>query len=354
MTIQDTLWLLAHSKEAEDRRKWAVLYWKYQGLTHRQVGGKLRKGVDWVQRYMTAIYKTFNAPDIKDKEEKFQWLVDNVFPALKEFLEQYSSTLEALPPPLPEDIIINPPEPPDKTKIPVIEIPSSRLLPGPRPHPIVRLLRYVIFTLVALVVFSVVVYFAYTLGLSKIVPLAPLSSPTPYPTYTPAPTYTIEPTLAITDTAIVIIPAISATPAPPTDIPTYPEDVAAFIDGPSYIALRRNFNNPNGTCGYTGMDWGVAFDVVNDNASGGFLMRFNNAQFSATDDVGTQYQLYKAGFSNNIPSILGKDFNEQIIYHYPTVLCVNFQVPFSPQATYILIRAEWISGIGPIIFRKNL
>src|ERR1051325_753412 len=97
MSIKDTLWLLAHSKEAEDRRQWAVLYWKYQGLTHRQVGAKVRKSEHWVQRYMTMIYKTFGTPDIPDKEEKFQWLVDNVFPALKEFLEQNPEVIRALP-----------------------------------------------------------------------------------------------------------------------------------------------------------------------------------------------------------------------------------------------------------------
>ena len=44
MTIQDQIWLLAHSKEPEDRREWAVLYWKSQGLTHREIADKLGYG----------------------------------------------------------------------------------------------------------------------------------------------------------------------------------------------------------------------------------------------------------------------------------------------------------------------
>ncbi len=64
MPIKDKIWLLAHSKDKEDRREWAVLYWKYQGYTHRKVGETLFKGKDWVQRYMTRIYKRFDAPPI--------------------------------------------------------------------------------------------------------------------------------------------------------------------------------------------------------------------------------------------------------------------------------------------------
>src|SRR5258707_1375877 len=96
MTTKDKIYLLAHSKHPEARRAWAVLYWKYQGLTHRQVGEKLFKGKDWVQRYMTMLYKMFDTPDIADKDEKFQWLVINVFPALKEFLEHNPEVIRAL------------------------------------------------------------------------------------------------------------------------------------------------------------------------------------------------------------------------------------------------------------------
>jgi len=235
MTIQDQIWLLAHSKEPEDRREWAVLYWKSQGLTHREIADKLGYGKDWVQRYMTSAYRRFGAPKDVDKDEKFEWLQKNVFPALKEFIAGNPDTLKELPPPptgepeilegvVEEDSGPTPPPPPKQEKTITIEGDRTRHL---NPWIVLGIIAGIIVVCVGLA--GVGAYLYGRLSTSPVSIVAPtttqsavVSSPIPTqeaptiiaPTNTLLPTDTLIPTPVQTDT-----PAPSATPVfvPPAD-----------------------------------------------------------------------------------------------------------------------------------------
>ncbi len=100
MTIQDEIWLLAHSENPEDRREWAVLYFKAQGLTHKQVADQLSYSRAWVQRYVSRAHKRFHTPDdLADDAERAEWLATHVYPPLREFISGHPELLKELPPP---------------------------------------------------------------------------------------------------------------------------------------------------------------------------------------------------------------------------------------------------------------
>jgi hypothetical protein len=231
MTVKDTIWLLAHSKEKEDQREWAVLYWKYQGYTHREVGEKLFHGKDWVQRYMTAIYKRFGAPPIQDKDEKFQWLVDNIFPALKEFLEQDSEAQKLLPPPL-EQV---------EEEITAIELVKPAPLVPP-PPPTGRKLPWVGITLIVMcllgtVVMSVIAWKYYPL----VVAIATNSVKNPLIiTATPAEiTQTSIPSSGVQETSTLAMPDTPQPTVIPTDTNIPPTSTAT----PNSVLFSDNFSS---------------------------------------------------------------------------------------------------------------
>ena len=106
--IKEKIWLFAHSTEPEDRREWAVLYWKSKGLKHQEIAEMWHYSLEWVQRYMTNTYERFGIPKELNKYEKFERLKQEVLPVLNEFLEQEPETLKELPPPpvgLPKDLV---------------------------------------------------------------------------------------------------------------------------------------------------------------------------------------------------------------------------------------------------------
>jgi hypothetical protein len=239
MSIKDKIWLLAHSKDKEDRREWAVLYWKWHDLTHRQVGGRLGKGKDWVQRYMSRIYKRFDAPPFDDKDEKYQWLVDNVFPALNEFLQQNPETIRGLPEPLEIEKDLLPPSPPaplgptppaERPKtIDIIDFPSDR---HRTPWRAILLVGLLILCLVG----GVLGYGGYRYGVSQVMsPVVAITvvqavteiMPTPIPSETPVPTLTFTP-----------LPTLSPT-TPPTVTPSPTE----FVPPENGILFEDNFDS---------------------------------------------------------------------------------------------------------------
>ena len=209
--IESELWLLANSKEPEDRREWAVLYWKYHGLTHQQVADKLHYGKDWVQRYMTSAHRRFGTPDGLESLERFEWLQENVFPALKKFLEDNPDTLKELPPP--PDEPFPPPPPPDPRGIkPYVQEPI--IIKGKRPPRRGRLVLAVMGVLLVLVGGA-----SYWLGTRNNPPVAPVNASEPpqsvlSPTL-PLPSPSLESTLTFT-------PEATFTPTTPPTATTNP------------------------------------------------------------------------------------------------------------------------------------
>jgi hypothetical protein len=250
MSIKDTIWLLAHSQDNEDKREWAVLYWKYRGVidelghTHQVISKRLFKSKNWVQRYMTRIYKRFNTPPIQDPDEKFQWLVDNVFPALKEFLEVDPEGRKLLPPPL-EMIDEDPPgeplsEPPEEEKGPIvtrIPAPLSYIPPQPRRPPYLALALISVCLLgIAVVSFIAWRYYPMVAAIATNNALTPqiqviTASPAPLPATTAPPVVLLPPT----NTLPPPTPAV-----PMATIPTPTLTLAVPADG---ILFQDNFDN---------------------------------------------------------------------------------------------------------------
>lgn len=103
MAIYDTIWLIAHSSNPEDRRTWAVLYWKSQGMTHKEIATHLEYGYHWVQRYLTRTYRILGVTDWS-KEEKETLLETQIYPAVRRVVEGDPELLKVLP--VPEDEVV--------------------------------------------------------------------------------------------------------------------------------------------------------------------------------------------------------------------------------------------------------
>jgi hypothetical protein len=341
MTIQDEIWLLAHSKEPEDRREWAVLYFKSQGLTHRQVGEKLGYGKDWVQRYMTSAYRRFGAPKDVDRDEKFEWLEKNVFPALREFIAGNPDTLKELPAP-PEG---EPPEEPKSIKLvppPGPIIIDGRINRPPRPYGWIAL---------GIILLVAVGYLAYQLGRNQSQP-APTSTPislsSPSPLPQPSATVIAPPTQAPSDT-----------PAPPTDtsIPsteTIPPPTPAFYnqgewaplkDG-VFVRLKENFDSNGGACMPPQPGFTVGLEINNTTGSQ-FVLRYDSSGFHAQDDLGNNYTLEGVGTSSCIdpPGV------QQFIASYNFSLFIKFAGQSPINAKYLIITADSLSGVK-VVFHK--
>lgn len=119
MALRDEIWQLAHSSEPEDKREWAVLYWRSQGLTVPQVSDKLGMSQQWVRRYITCAYKRFGCPET-DQKRKEQWMEKNVLETIREFIRTVGKALE------PVNVPLIPPEVPEVVEgEPVTDMPET-------------------------------------------------------------------------------------------------------------------------------------------------------------------------------------------------------------------------------------
>lgn len=342
MSIKDKIWLLAHSKEKEDRREWAVLYWKSTGMTHRQVADQLGYSKDWVQRYMGKAHDRFETPKDLDSEEKYEWLQDNVFPALKEFVQGEPDTLKELPPP-PEG------EPPASA----IEIQPAKPIiivpPVKRSYWRLWLLLFAIIVGVTglLVVVGVGAYYFGTMqGVPQAVEITVVTEimPTPVPSDTPVPISTTTPA-----------PTLSPTIPPPTRTPKAyydEEEIVTLADG-IHMYLSDEFSQSGGWCSLPEPGFGVTIrfeNTINEQ----YPIRFSSEDFSAVDDLGNIYELEEVS--------IGSDCyrpGTQVEYmmdhgKWEPWLIVNFSGQIPLEAQYIFVTADWISGIGPTTFRKSI
>jgi len=163
--IESAIWLLAHSQEPEDRREFAVLYWKSKGLKHKEIAAMWGYSEEWVQRYMTRAYVTFGIPKNLNKYQKYERLEKEVFPKLKEFIEGNAQVLKELPPPPTEPFVPEPGEDteggdPDEGPIVKVEKPEIIHVPRkkePKPKP------WLLIAIIAVLV-GVIGYLVYRLG----------------------------------------------------------------------------------------------------------------------------------------------------------------------------------------------
>ncbi|MBI5954470.1 MAG: helix-turn-helix domain-containing protein [Chloroflexi bacterium] len=227
MNIEDTIWLLAHSSSAEDKREWAVLYWKSQGLKHEEIADKWGYSIQWVQRYMTKAYERFGIPKELDKYEKYRRLEQEVFPIMRKFIEDDPESVKVLPSPPTE--FIEESEPKTQPKRSIAPVAPQVVTYPPKPSRFVGFLRLVLVVLVI----SIVGITAYVLGMRSTpsVPVVitatfPPASETPLlsPTLPPLPTDTLVPTLVPT-----LEPTFTALPPTATAF-VIPDDGILFQD----------------------------------------------------------------------------------------------------------------------------
>jgi|SRR6266511_2191191 len=118
------------------------------------------------------------------------------------------------------------------------------------------------------------------------------------------------------------------------------------------MSIAKNFSAKGGACDNVFMDFGVGI-IVKNNSNEQFLLRFNSSSFHAVDDVGTVYTLAGSGMQNSLAP-LGVDINYTMLPNQQGTICVDFNGKIPLPATYLLITEDWINGVGPITFRKDL
>ena len=355
--IDNEIWILAHSSNPEDRREWAVLYWKSKDLKHEEIADKWGYSKQWVQRYMTRTYKRFGAPKELNRIEKFDWLKKHIFPRLEKFIEGNPDTIKELPPP-PDESQKNKDQKPASEKVKtepknIIPVKPLEIIP-----PIRKTNRW-IRPLILFVVIALVGIVAYLLGRSDTSATLPTQIPvespqtivTPLlsPTLSPVPTNTlIPPTPLPTNT-----PEPTNTPAPTNTPKGYYEkgEVLYIKDGVS-ISLIEEFGYTGGPCGMQDPQMIIMFNIFNTSGSQ-FLLRWESLAFKAVDDLGNSYSIQGSGFSNHVsgdPILQQGMFDNGDSDKFCVVL--NGQFPINAKSVFITI--ENFSGFGPFIFMKGI
>jgi len=141
---------------------------------------------------------------------------------------------------------------------------------------------------------------------------------------------------------------------PPTNAPKayYNQGEAVVIKPDVYMYMGENFSRFNAPCGNPNMEWGVAIYIKNESNSQ-FNLRFNTGGFSATDDLGTSYNFIGSGFPD-LEQSNGLDKTYQMNPSSQTYICLSFTGSIPLEARYITVIADFISGVGPVTFRKDI
>lgn len=154
-----------------------------------------------------------------------------------------------------------------------------------------------------------------------------------------------------------ILPTDTAT-FEPTPIPkTYYDqgEMVTLKDG-IYMSLSDEFLTEGGPCGKPDPGFGVKI-VVQNQIDEQFLVRFNTGNFHSRDNLGNEYKLVAIG--NNGDGFCNQPIGVPSEYtmswgYWTSYIPMQFKGQVPLEATYILITADWISGVGPIVFRKDL
>jgi len=183
----------------------------------------------------------------------------------------------------------------------------------------------------------------------------------PPPTFEPATAAAEAPVAEIpTQTPFVVVVTATSHPATqapaPSPKPYYNQGEAVVLKDGIYMKLQEGFNSAGGSCGKPEPGFGVQIWVEN-TTEGQFLVRFNSSDFHAADNLGTQYRLVQIGVNQSgfcsDPIGVPLEYNLTNITDW-TRITMQFEGQIPLDATYLLITADWISGVGPTVFRKEL
>jgi hypothetical protein len=339
-----------------------ALYWTCKGYRYGEIGDqKLHVTYGRVQQHMSKAYDKlgYEGPDNSAEHRKFL-NENNVRDVLNTLIDGNIDVLETFPLlPKEETPVAPPPETVSEPPIAVEPVPTPTKAPTndvSRPKGNRTLLWFSLGFLGLLVAFGYTAYYFYNLGQTN----RPTVSTTPQITTvvitaTSQPiteTQVISPILPITATQTqTITPPPTSTPVPTnTPKPYYSENEQLALGERVYLFLEPDFNKYR--CYGPRISWGVMFYAYN-GSNHQFTLKFNTASFHAVDDVGTQYKLSGACIRNTNVS-LGQDINYLLSNGYDTEINVWFDGEWPLPAHYLLITADWISGFGPVTFRKDL
>jgi len=162
------------------------------------------------------------------------------------------------------------------------------------------------------------------------------------PTYSLSPTFTASP-----------LPTILPTTTPKQ---YYDQGESVVLKDGIYMSLSDEFLTEGGPCGIPKPGFGVKI-VIENTIDQQYLIRFNSSDFHAVDDLGNKYKLVYIGNNGDgfcdVPIGVPSEYTMSWGY-WTSYIPLSFQGQIPLQATYILITADWISGIGPIVFRKDI
>lgn len=234
---------------------------------------------------------------------------------------------------------------------PIIEILPPKQLPPPTDR--WRTFRRVFFTIVSLVIISLVGYFAYNLGrgatpVPEIIVITATSIPatdTPVDTPTPIFTQTSLPTFTFTAEP-------SFTPAPTaTQKGYYDQGEGVLLADGVYAYLNEEFQGPGNICWKPNNGFALII-IVENNSDNDYDVRFDATGFHAKDNLGNEYKLRGSGIfycEDKFGIIEG-----QIRDGSSNNIGMQFEGIIPLEAEYVDITVDFISGIGPIIFRKYI
>lgn len=351
MSIDDQL----HSLNENEIK---VLSYKCNGLKYEQIADRLGYSVDWVQLQMSTVYVKLGFNKEMHWTKRRDILDKDVCPRLPKDLKDWEFREEIKE--NKEDAQMMALVLYDEMRIieTAKEEPPLVIIRNEKPSLPVRVARYSLFGILVCLAITVIAYYAFKLG-SELVSSAPPKQVTVIVTTTPPPALTPPTSSPIVPTDTLIPP--TDTPLPtftlaPTNTPKpyYEEGEGALLAQDVYAILGKDFSGAGDSCGSIREGFAVHIHIRNDSGSQ-FTLRFNTGAFRAVDDVGTNYKLVVSfvPFYDNPP--LGTDSLSYIgTSGGDPYICLHFEGKIPLQAKYFLITADWLSGVGPVTFKKDL
>jgi hypothetical protein len=218
----------------------------------------------------------------------------------------------------------------------------------PRPNPPRNRLSRLIVGILFLGVLAVLGYIFWPR------PNPAIPTPTQRTIISPSRTPQVLLNLPTSEPNVVIADTLEPSQIPPTHAPKayYNQGEAVVFKPDVYMYLDDGFSRQNSSCGGVGMEWGVAVYIKNESDSE-FNLRFNTGGFSAKDDTGTTYPLFGSGLANS-GYTNGLDKTQQMRPKSEQHICIAFNGEIPLSANHIDITADFISGVGPVTFRKDI
>jgi hypothetical protein len=328
-----------------------VLKWKCKGLEYLKIAGRLGYSVAWVQLQMSTAYRKLGFNSSMHWTQRKKILEKEICPRLPKDIEGWVPKQETIEEtredPEMLSLVLY-----DEAKLTTIEgeVVEGPIILKPRPTPLITKVA------VAGAGGTAVLGVICLAVLVALYLLRPLWQPQAVPIVQPTRTMRPQATVAPTDAPPPVEPTRTEVPFPTEAFKDFYElDEPAPLAENVYIKLTGNDldNASEGFCYRPSDQQGFVLSLYIDNRSNStFLAKYDGSFFHATDDVGTQYQLYGAGYPSCYPPSGPKTFQV-----FPTdttkgiVMYFKGQIPF--EAKYLILTVDYLSGVR-LVFHRQL